>query len=228
MIMSDPQNVIDFIPRIKICGMKDMNSVQLAVRHGADCVGFITEVPVNTHRRIDRETARELAASTPPLINTVMVCMPKDVNNAIELITFVRPDAVQVHSPMSLEDLRSIKENTHTRIIKTIHVNEDTDVSSILHYISKISVVVDAILLDSNVGGRSGGTGVTHDWTKSKGITAHSPLPVILAGGLHPGNVAEAVRTVAPYGVDTASGAETDQKKDEEKIRLFIRHARGQ
>lgn len=226
--MSDQQNVIDFVPRIKICGMKDMDSVQLAVRHGVDCVGFITEVPVNTHRRIDRETARELAASTPPLVNTVMVCMPEDVNNAVELITFVRPDAVQVHSPMSLEDLRSVKESTHTRIIKTIHINEDSDISSILRYISKISLVVDAVLLDSNVGSRSGGTGVTHDWTKSKSITAQSPLPVILAGGLYPGNVAEAVRTVAPYGVDTASGAETDQKKDEEKIRLFIRHARGQ
>jgi len=216
------------VPRVKICGMKDINSVLMAVRHGADAIGLITEVPVKTHRRIDRDTARTLAASTPPFVSTVMVCMPDDLDNALELVMHVQPDAVQVHSPMSIEDLRSIKEKTRIKIIKTVHINEDTNVFDTVHYISEIKSVVDAILLDSSVGGKSGGTGTVHDWTKSKSITENSQLPVILAGGLHHGNVTEAVRIVGPYGVDTASGAEISGKKDEEMIRLFIKHARGQ
>ena len=215
-------------PRIKICGITDLDSVLMAVRHGADAVGFITEVPVRTHRRIDRETAMALAAATPPFVSTVMVCMPEDLNNALELIGFVQPDAVQVHAHMSFEDLRSIKEHTRVKLIKTVHINNDTDTGSILQYISEHKFIIDAVLLDSSTGGRSGGTGTVHDWTKSRTITARSPLPVILAGGLHPGNVARAIRTVAPYGVDTASGVETGGRKDEDKIRLFIEHARGQ
>ena len=92
----------------------------------------------------------------------------------------------------------------------------------------EIKPFVDAILLDSSVRGKSGGTGTIHNWTISRSITKSSSLPVILAGGLHHGNVAEAVRIVGPYAVDTASGAEINGKKDEEMIRLFIKNARCQ
>lgn len=212
--------------RVKICGMRDRGSVEMAVKHGADAVGFITEVPVPTHRRIDRETARKLAASVPPFVTTVMVLMPEDLKNALELIDFVQPDTVQVHSDMIVKELKSLHAQGNVKIIKTVNITEETSVQDTLDYIARLKDTAEAVLLDSSAGGKRGGTGVVHDWTKSREITARSPLPVILAGGLNPGNVADAVRTVGPFGVDTVSGVETDLRIDEEKVRMFIENAR--
>ncbi len=214
-------------PRVKICGMKGPDSVMMAVKYGADAVGFITEVPVSTPRKIDRETARELVASTPPLVSTVMVCMPDSLENALELARFVQPDAVQVHSSMSREDLGTLKEDTGVKLIKTIHIDGRTDVGNALDEIKGLYNIADAILLDTKIDGKTGGTGTVHDWARSAEITLHSSLPVILAGGLNPGNVADAIRTVRPYGVDTASGVETGGVKDEDKVMTFINNARS-
>jgi len=215
------------VPRVKICGMKDLISVRMAVRYGADAVGFITEVPVDTPRKIDRETARDLVASTPPFVTSVMVCMPDDFEQAMELIDCVRPDAVQIHNSMVVEELNKIKEVSRVKLIKTVHIDQDTDIGNTLAYISQLEHIVDAILLDTKVDGKTGGTGAVHDWTISQAITAGSPLPVILAGGLKPENVAEAVRKVRPYAVDTASGVETDGNKDGYKVQTFIQQVRG-
>jgi len=215
------------VPRIKICGMKDRISVRMAVRYGADAVGFITEVPVNTPRKIGRETARDLVASTPPFVTSVMVCMPDDLEQAMELIEYVRPDAVQIHSSMAVEELNQIKEASRMKLIKTVHIDQDTDIGNTLAYISQLEHIVDAILLDTKIDGKTGGTGTVHDWTISKNVIAGSSLPVILAGGLKPGNVAEAVRTVRPYAVDAASGVETDGTKDEDKVMTFIQQVQG-
>lgn len=214
------------VPRIKICGMKDMESVRIAVGCGADALGFITEVPVNTHRRIDRETARKLVAYTPPFVSTVMVFMPGDLDNALELIEYVCPDAVQVHNLMSNENLRYIRNRTGVKLIKTVNIDANTDADDVLDYISALVHIADAILLDTAAGKKTGGTGITHDWTISRTIISHSPLPVILAGGLHPGNVVQAVKTAGPYGVDTVSGIETDGRTDENKVRQFIKNVR--
>jgi len=214
-------------PRVKICGMKDLDSIMTAVKYGADAVGFITEVPVSTPRKIDRETARELVASTPPLVSTVMVCMPDNLENALELARFVQPDAVQVHSSMSREDLRALKEITGVKLIKTIHIDGRTDVGTTVDEINGLDNIADAILLDTKIDGKTGGTGIVHDWARSFEITLNSSLPVILAGGLNPGNVADAVRTIRPYGVDTASGVETGGVKDEDKVMMFINNARS-
>ena len=215
------------VPRIKICGMKDRISVKMAVRCGADAVGFITEVPVDTPRKIGRETARDLVASTPPFVTSVMVCMPDDPGHALELITYVQPDAVQIHSSIEIEELKEIKEASRVKLIKTVHIDQDTDVENTLAYISQLEHIVDAILLDTKVDGKTGGTGTVHDWTISKNVIAGSPLPVILAGGLKPENVAEAVRIVRPYAVDTASGVETDGSKDGDKVQTFIQQVQG-
>lgn len=221
------QRYSGFVPRVKICGMRDIESVMLAVRYGADAVGFITEVPVNTKRKIDREKARELVETTPLFVSTVMVFMPDDLNGALELIEHVRPDAVQVHTSMSIDDLRSMKKSTSIKLINAVLIDHNTHVEDILDHIAELSNIADAVLLDTGSGGRGGGTGRAHDWTISRDVTALSPLPIILAGGLHPANVTEAIEIVRPYGVDTASGVETGGRIDEEKIRSFILNARG-
>jgi len=187
----------------------------------------MVQMPWDSPRKIGRETAMDLVASTPPFVTSVMVCMPDDFEQAMELIEYVRPDAVQIHSSIEAEELKEIKEASRVKLIKTIHIDQDTDVGNTLAYISQLEHTVDAILLDTKVDGKTGGTGAVHDWTISKAVTAGSPLPVILAGGLKPENVAEAVRTVRPYAVDTASGVETDGSKDGNKVQTFIQQAQG-
>ena len=85
----------------------------------------------------------------------------------------------------------------------------------------------DAILLDTLANGKLGGTGAVHDWNKSAEIVRSLKVPVILAGGLNPGNVAAAIEKVRPYAVDVSSGLETGGKKDPQKILSFVREVRA-
>ncbi|MDM7912045.1 MAG: phosphoribosylanthranilate isomerase, partial [Methanotrichaceae archaeon] len=92
---------------------------------------------------------------------------------------------------------------------------------------ARFGMVADAVLLDTVVNGKLGGTGAVHDWDRSAEIVRSLKVPVILAGGLNPRNVAEAIKKVRPYAVDASSGLETGGKKDQEKIRSFIREVRS-
>ena len=91
----------------------------------------------------------------------------------------------------------------------------------------RYAAVADAILLDSMVDGTLGGTGMVHDWLVSAEIAASLKVPVILAGGLYPGNVAEAIEKVKPYAVDVSSGTETDGHKDPARVRSFLQAVRA-
>jgi phosphoribosylanthranilate isomerase len=96
-----------------------------------------------------------------------------------------------------------------------------------LSKVQSLAKSADALLLDTLVNGKLGGTGTAHDWNKSAEIARSLRTPVILAGGLNPGNVAAAIHLVRPYAVDVSSGLETSGKKDPEKIISFVREVRA-
>jgi phosphoribosylanthranilate isomerase len=140
---------------------------------------------------------------------------------------------------LPLSELEIIKEKTNIPIIKTLFIplhGEDSggkalnmnSVSSLLEKVNLLeeTEVVDSILLDTAKSGKPGGTGCVHDWALSRRISEQTRLPLILAGGLKPENVQEAIRAVSPYAVDTASGVETRGKKDAIKIKSFIEKVR--
>ncbi|MCQ1535774.1 phosphoribosylanthranilate isomerase [Methanosarcina sp. KYL-1] len=221
--------------RIKICGIRSEEEIGFATRNGADAVGFITEVPVESPRRLDSETAAALVRKVPKTLNSVMVIMPENSARALELIEKVSPDIVQIHSRLPLLELEVIREKTDIPIIKTLSVPAGLGASKLQKPAMQLfeevceledSGAVDCILLDSGIAGKTGGTGCVHDWALSRRIAEETELPLVLAGGLRPENVQEAIRTVAPYAVDTASGVETGGKKDELKIRNFIEEVR--
>ncbi|WP_406660064.1 phosphoribosylanthranilate isomerase [Methanolobus sp. ZRKC3] len=218
------------IPRVKICGMKCAEDIELAVRYGADAVGFITEVPVNSPRNIDAKTASELVKKVPLFVDSVLVIMPASGNEALELINKVEPDVVQLHNEISIDEIEMIRDNCKLKIIKnfTIPVEKHNVAEDIIERISMLadSDLTDAILLDSGKAGASGGTGLTHDWSVSRQIVENTDIEVMLAGGLKPENVREAVEQVQPFAVDTASGVETEGRKDPAKICRFVREAR--
>lgn len=211
--------------RIKICGIKSERDLAMAVNAGAEAVGFITEVPVDSPRKISISEASRLISKVPVFVTSVLVIMPKNANEAITMINEAKPTAVQIHNALPLADMRTIRE-TGVKIIKTILVSERADTKTLIDQINRFSGIADAVLLDTAVGGKTGGTGLSHNWELSGKLVLGAGMPVILAGGLNPSNVSEAIQCVHPYAVDTASGVETNGKKDERKIIDFINNAR--
>ena len=211
--------------KVKICGIKSDRDLAMAVNAGADAAGFITEVPVDSPRKISLSEASRLIAQVPLFMTSVLVIMPKNAEEAINMIRAARPTAVQIHNSLPFEELKDIK-RTGVKLIKTIPVSMHADADMLIDLVKDLSGIADAVLLDTAIDGKSGGTGVAHNWELSSRVVLNAGLPVILAGGLNPENIKEAVRSVRPYAVDTASGVETDGKKDETKVINFINNAR--
>lgn len=206
--------------RVKICGITTAEDRNLVVNAGADAVGFISGVSVDTPREITPETAATLAATTPPFISTVLVTMPD--GDALKRIERVRPDIVQVHglSPDAVSDLSAA---TNTSVIPAVTAADAPRYES----------VADALLVDSLDENGAGGTGSTHDWERTRDLIEKLDAPVVLAGGLTPDNVSTAIETVNPYGVDVASGVERDSNSDSDNgrkhaatVRSFVEQAR--
>ena len=221
------------ITRVKICGMKSAQDIELAVSCGADAVGFITDVPVETPRKIDLNTAAGLISKVPLFVDTVLVIMPNDAKHALKMIGAAKPDVVQIHNNFGVDELEIIRNNTATGIVKTISIptnikNSADTIDAVVKQVNDLTDrgLVDGILLDSSAAGKVGGTGAVHDWSVSRVVVEAVDVPIILAGGLNPDNVGDAVKSVLPYAVDTASGIETNGMKDEKKICRFIREAR--
>lgn len=211
--------------KVKICGIKSERDLTMAINAGADAAGFITEVPVDSPRNITLNEASRLIALVPVFVTSVLVIMPKNANEAIEMIHAARPTAVQIHNSLPVSELKEIRQ-TGVKLIKTIPVPIHADARMLLDVVKELCGIVDAVLLDTALDGKTGGTGVVHNWDLSSEIVRKVSLPVILAGGLNPTNVMSAVRCVRPYAVDTASGVETEGIKDENKVNDFIKIAR--
>ncbi|VUT27569.1 MAG: N-(5'-phosphoribosyl)anthranilate isomerase [Candidatus Syntrophoarchaeum sp. GoM_oil] len=207
---------------VKICGIKTEKDLKIVLGSGVDAVGFIVEVPVATPRKIDRRTASALVESVPEGVLAVSVLMPGSVDEAVAILDLVKPDAVQIHNEMDPGALRELKERTGLSLIKVIGVSEGMSLDAVLSEVDALSGLADFILLDTKTSGQSGGTGKVHDWGISAEICRRSPIPVILAGGLNHTNVEDAIRSVKPYGVDTASGVETESIKDPDKVKKFV------
>jgi len=211
--------------KVKICGIKTERDLVMALNAGADAVGFITEVPVDSPRKISLAEASKLISKVPLFVASVLVIMPENAEQAVRMIQTARPAAVQIHNALGISELKKIKE-TGVKLIKTIPVSQHADAGTLIKQISELHGIADAVLLDTVLDGKSGGTGVPHNWEVSSEIVLHSGMPVILAGGLKPENVGDAVKCVRPYAVDTASGVETDGKKDQKKVMDFINNVR--
>ncbi|WP_244625264.1 phosphoribosylanthranilate isomerase [Methanococcoides vulcani] len=210
--------------------MKSVEDIDLAVSSGADAVGFITDVPVETPRKIDLKKAEELVSHVPFFVDSVLVIMPESASDAIDMINCIGPDVVQIHSTLDIDNMRSVRDNTDVKLIRTFHVPSGGNVlvNELVDEVNSLSSedIVDGILLDSYVSGKVGGTGQLHDLSISREVVKLVDVPVILAGGLNADNVADCVKQVSPFAVDTASGVETDGKKDAEKIRRFVKEVR--
>jgi len=209
--------------RVKICGITREEDLAVAVAAGADAVGFLVGVP-SSPRNLTLERAERLLRQVPIFVDSVVVMAPQNINGLVEICEGLKPTAIQIHGKKNF-DASEIRERIKdTRLIKTVYVTKDALKETVIEDLKTF----DAVLLDSFTKVQYGGTGRVHDWTLSRQIKeAVAPLPVILAGGLKPENVKEAILTVQPYAVDVASGVELRPAvKDHEKIRAFVENAK--
>jgi len=144
--------------RVKICGIRSQEDIELAALYGADAVGFITEVPVESPRKLDSDTAATLIAKVPKCLDSVMVIMPETSACALELIEKVRPNIVQIHSSLPLSELEVIREKTDIPIIKTLSVPAGRGASKLHNIVTRLleevreleeSGAVDSVLRSS-------------------------------------------------------------------------------
>jgi len=205
--------------RVKVCGLTNEADVGAVVAAGADALGFIVDVPVDTPREITAERAADLAADVPPFATTVLVTMADAVSRVCGLVEQVKPDAVQVHGPVDPDGVADVAAAVDAAVVKTVDAADPAGART-------YDAVADALLVDSSDAAGAGGTGRTHDWAATRDLARDLDTPVVLAGGLTPENVGEAVRTVEPYAVDVASGVEAEGGvKDHDAVRAFVRNA---
>lgn len=206
---------------VKICGNTNKKDAAKCEELGADLIGAIVEVPVNTPRKVTREKAIEIFSGVTSA-GKVIVIMPRSIDEALEIYDAVAPDYIQLHGNETSQFVRELRSLVPCNIIKAIPVNENA-----LKEARKFATCCDALLLDTPSATR-GGSGTTHDWKISRKIVEAVSIPVILAGGLKFSNVKKAIEAVHPYGVDVSSGVEKRRgKKDYEKVKKFIRSAKA-
>ncbi len=204
--------------RAKICGITSEDDLEAVVAAGADAVGITAAVTVDTPRDVSLTRAGALATAVPPFVTSVLVTMPDTVSRAVELIERVEPDAVQLHGAVEPGDVAAVRERASAQVVAAVDATDPT--------VAAYADAADALLVDSVDEQGGGGTGETHDWERTAELVADLQTPVILAGGLTPGNVAEAVETVRPFAVDVASGVETEGGiKDHDAVRRFVERA---
>lgn len=202
--------------RAKVCGLTREGDVQAVVDAGADAVGFIVNVDVDTHREIAPGRAEELIASVPPFVTSVLVTMPDTAAEAVTLAELVGADAVQVHG-LAPDDCTVAAMDFYGPVVAAVSTDRVADYAA----------AADALLVDTPSADGGGGTGRTHDWDATRAAVEGLDTPVILAGGLTPENVTGAVETVGPFAVDVASGVERDDgTKDHDAVRAFVARAR--
>ncbi len=205
--------------RVKVCGLTREEDLERAVGAGADAVGVVCDVPVETPREVEPVRAAGLLEAVPPFVTGVLVTMPDDVDRAVDLVETVDPDAIQVHGGLAPADLETLGEAVDVAVLYAVGAD---DVETARTY----DDVVDGLVVDSVDADGGGGTGETHDWERTRAATADLASPIVLAGGLTPANVGDAVRTVEPFAVDVSSGVEArGGVKDADAVRSFVERA---
>lgn len=199
--------------RIKFCGLTRIEDVRAAVELGVDAVGFV--MTRRSRRFVDAAQASELRRQLPPFVAAVALFMDDEADWIERVVAAVQPDLLQFHG----EETPPFAARFARPYLKAVPMASTADVAA---YAARYA---DArgFLLDSHASGGVGGTGAAFDWSKAPRLTR----PIVLAGGLDPRNVGQAVAQLRPYAVDVSSGIETAPGiKNAAKMRAFVETVR--
>ena len=207
---------------MKICCIASVAEAWMAIEHGASAIGLVSAMPSGPGP-IPEDLIAEIAAIVPPGVSSFLLTCLQDTTAIIEQQRRLRVNTIQICDrlpPGSHAQLREALPGVS--LVQVVHVTGPESVDEAI----AVAPHVDAVLLDS--GNQSlaikelGGTGRTHDWRLSRQIREAIDVPMFLAGGLNPGNVAAAIREVQPFGIDVCSGLRIEGRLDPQKLTAFF------
>ncbi len=206
--------------RVKICGITRIEDIHAAVEAGADAIGLVFYPP--SPRYVTIEQAQLLAQHIPPYVSIVGLFVNANANEIVEVLQHVSLDVIQLHGDESPAECQQIAQQTQRRWYKAIQVKPEVDTLEIIQQYQQVGA--SAMLLDAWHPELKGGTGLQFDWS----TFPQSNLPLILAGGLNPDNVAQAIEMTQAYAVDVSGGVESAKAiKDQKLIQQFMQGVQG-
>lgn len=211
--------------KVKICANKNIYDAESCLLANADIIGVLVGQEHSSNDFINKEQAKKIVDYVNKRTSVALVTHLKDANEIINLTKYIGNDIIQLHSNIDEKEVEKIKkELPFIKLIRLVQIGKDgkvvTDVSKI-KYVTYY--LLDSFNLETD---QIGGTGLIHDWRKSRELVKNFKYPIFLAGGLNPSNVKNAITIVKPYGVDVNSGCKTDGKKDRNKVIEFVKNAK--
>lgn len=220
---------------VKICGTTSLKDAQVAVEAGADALGFVfAESP----RRVTAEQAREIISGLGKDVEKIGVFVDDDIDGIVDAVRTAGLTGVQIHGDGDEGLAVRLRERfakdapgaMRLRILQVLHFGAGENALDAELGALRRTDAIDAVLVDSRTAQLRGGTGVRYDWQAARRsfVEAVPHLRMVVAGGLRPENVREAIETLHPWGVDVVSGVEaTPGRKDAAKVRAFVENARA-
>lgn len=213
--------------KVKICANRNINDAKMSIDAGADIIGILVGQEHTSADFVDKYQAKEIKEFVNNRCEISLVTHLTNAEEIIELTKFIGNDIIQLHSDIDESEVEKIiKTFPNIKIVRLIHISTE---GMIYTNVEKIKYA-DFYLLDSfnTKTNQVGGTGLTHDWNKSRELIKSLNKPTFLAGGLNPENVKEAITIVEPYGVDVNSGCKnTLGIKDAKKVKEFVYNAKN-
>jgi phosphoribosylanthranilate isomerase len=213
-------------PRVKICCIASVAEARTAIEHGASAIGLVSAMPSGPGP-IPETLIAEIAATVPPGVSSFLLTCRQDAASIIDQQRRLRVNTLQLCDRLPAGAHRELRDALPgISLVQVVHVTGPESVEEAI----AVAPQVDAVLLDS--GNQSleikelGGTGRTHDWSLSRKIREAIDVPLFLAGGLKPHNVAAAIQEVEPFGIDVCSGLRTDGALDRHKLAAFFSQIR--
>lgn len=214
-------------PRLKICCIASVDEARLAMAAGAHALGLVSAMPSGPGP-IDDELIAEIARAVPSGVASFLLTCLSEPRAIVEQVRAAGVNTVQLVDAVDPSAYAVLRAGLPgVKLVQVVHVQGEASVGEA----QTVARHVDAVLLDSGnptlAVKELGGTGRVHDWSLSRRIREQLDVPVFLAGGLGPGNAAEAVAHVGPFGLDLCSGVRTDGRLDEVKLSAFVAAATG-
>lgn len=209
--------------RLKVCCIASEAEARTAISLGADALGLVAEMPSGPGPIPDVHIAR-IASAVPPPLSTFLLTSRTEPDAIIEHHALCRTTTIQLVDHLEPDEHAHLRTALPgVRLVQVIHVTDDASVDEAIDAAQHCH----ALLLDSGnpklAVKELGGTGRTHDWTLSRTIVERAPIPVFLAGGINPSNVADAIRAVRPFGIDLCSGVRTNGALNPDKLAALVK-----
>lgn len=212
--------------KVKICANKCIEDVTMSLEAGADIIGILVGQEHTSNDFVDKYKAKEISEFVNNKCDVSLVTHLTNAEEIIELTKFIGNNIIQLHSDIEESEVEKIvKELPQVKLVRLIHISNEGKICTDYKNMKYADFyLLDSFNLKTN---QVGGTGLTHDWNKSRELIKQLDKPTFLAGGLNPDNVETAIKLAEPYGVDVNSGCKNSSGvKDRDKVKKFVFNAK--